>query len=74
MHYQTCPKSFCGPSQGEGVFSVAAYFGPDAGKQKGRNPAASEAMDGEASVAERIPRLLDEGPAKRDLVSGTLLF
>ncbi len=56
------------------MFSAAAYFGPDAGKQKGRNPAVSEAMDGEASVAERIPRLLDEGPAKRDLVSGTLLF
>ena len=56
------------------MFPVAAYFGPDAGEQKGQNPAVSKAMEGEANVAEGIPRLLDEGQAKRDLISHILLF
>ncbi len=53
-YLQTCPKSIRVRSQGEGVFPVAAYFGPDAGEQKGQNPAVSKAMEGEANVAEGI--------------------
>ena len=48
------------------MFSVAAYFGPEAGQPEGRNPAVSKAMDGEANEAERIPRLLDEGYEKKE--------
>ena len=51
------------------MFPVAAYFGPDAGEQKGQNPAVSKAMEGEANVAEGIPRLFDEEQAKKDLIS-----
>ena len=51
------------------MFSVAAYFGPEAGQPEGRNPAVSGAMDGEANEAERIPRLLDEKDVKRNLFS-----
>jgi hypothetical protein len=47
------------------VFSVAAYFGTEAGEPKGRNPAVNGAREGEVSVAERIPRLLDEGCMKK---------
>jgi len=47
-----CPKSVSSTSGGKGIFPVAAYFGPEAGQHKGRNLAASEAMDGEASEAE----------------------
>ena len=39
----------------EGGSTGAAYFGPGSGRQKGRNLAASTAMDGEASVAEGMP-------------------
>ena len=68
----TCPKSIHARSQGGGVFSVAAYFGTEAGEPKGRNPAVNGAREGEVSVAERMPRLLDEGCVKRNLFSGYL--
>ena len=52
MRYHACPKSVSSTSGGKGIFPVAAYFGPEAGQRKGRNLAASAAMDGEASEAE----------------------
>jgi hypothetical protein len=51
MSEHACPKSVSSTSGGKGIFPVAAYFGPEAGKRKGRNLAASAAMDGEASEA-----------------------
>ena len=58
------------------MFSVAAYFGTEplgrelvaerAGEPKGRNPAGNGAREGAVSVAERIPRLLDEGCMKKE--------
>jgi len=42
-------------SQAQGVLPVAAYFGPEARREKVPKPALSGAMDGVANVAELIP-------------------
>jgi len=51
MKGHACPKSVSSTSVEKGIFPVAAYFGPEAGKRKGRNLAARATMDGEASEA-----------------------